>query len=385
MIKICFVTTISLTLKTFVLDFAKYLQESNEFEVTMICSSDEAFATLLPERIRFIPVDMKRGFGLDGFKVIRRLTKIFKANHFDIVQYSTPNASCYASIAAKRAKVPVRLYCQWGIAYTGFYGLKRFILKRIEKQICKNSTWIEPDSNGNLLFSHKEKLYPLNKGSVVWNGSASGVSPEKFNINKKNKWRSEIRDMLAIDGTSFVYGFVGRITKDKGINELFKAFKEILYKKPSSYLICVGNIEKKETINDVLLSWAQSESRILFIGYSNSVEKYLSAMDCYILPSYREGFGLGVVEAEAMGTPVIVTNIPGPTDAMIDGVTGIVVQPRNSIELEKAMLKLQNDKETLSCYSKNAAQFAMEKFDRKTLFSKMIADRKSLAENASND
>ena len=176
MIRICFVTTISLTLKAFLLGTAKYLHDTGEFDIYMVCNPDESFEISLPDYITFLPVKMKRGFGLDGLKVIKKLKNIFKEYKFDIVQYSTPNASCYASIAAKKAMIPVRLYCQWGIAYVGYTGIKRKLLKAIEKHTCKCSTWIEPDSKSNLDFAHKERLYPSCIGSVVWNGSACGVN-----------------------------------------------------------------------------------------------------------------------------------------------------------------------------------------------------------------
>ncbi|MCI5616930.1 MAG: glycosyltransferase family 1 protein, partial [Ruminococcus sp.] len=185
--KICYVTTISLTLKSFVIQSAKYLKENTDWDIVMICDNDDEFQDVLPEGIRYIPVSMKRGLNFDGMSVIRKLVKIFKEEKFDLVQYSTPNASLYVSIAAKIAKVPVRLYCQWGMVYVGFSGIKRKIFKCIEKFVCKNSTEIEPDSYGNLDFAHKEGLYPKNKGRVIWNGSACGVDLSKFDISRKDE------------------------------------------------------------------------------------------------------------------------------------------------------------------------------------------------------
>ena len=125
--KICFVTTTPITLKAFVLEFAKYLHETAGAEVSFICDTDEEFAKSLPSYIHYFPVPMKRGISLSGIKATREMKKIFKREQFDIVQYSTPNAAFYASIASKSAKVPVRLYCQWGMAYVGMQGVKRGI------------------------------------------------------------------------------------------------------------------------------------------------------------------------------------------------------------------------------------------------------------------
>lgn len=109
--KICFVTTVSITIKSFLLQFKDYLVD-NDYDVTFICNTDESMYELCNERVHYIPVPMKRGVGLDGLSVINKLTKIFKENKFDIIQYSTPNAALYASIASKKAGCANRLYCQ---------------------------------------------------------------------------------------------------------------------------------------------------------------------------------------------------------------------------------------------------------------------------------
>ena len=380
MIKICFVTTISLTLKSFVLRTAEYLHSTGEFEITMICNPDEEFAKSLPPYITYIPVKMKRGVSFDGLKVIKQLKKIFLEKKFDIVQYSTPNASCYASIAAKKAKIPVRLYCQWGIAYVGFSGFKRIIMKAIEKKTCKCSTWIEPDSKSNLEFAHKEKLYPERIGSVVWNGSACGVDLGKFDYSHRETYRKQIRQKYSIPSNSFVFGFVGRITGDKGINELFEAFKMIL-KNKEAYLMLIGNPEKTSTVNNEYYDWAKTSKNVIFCGYTNEVEKYLSAMDCFVLPSYREGFGLGVVEASAMGLPVIVTNIPGPIDAMIPNQTGLIVETKNVNYLYKAMSIYLDDKKLALQHGLNGIRFAKSSFEQACFMSYLLKDRLKLFNN----
>lgn len=379
--KICYVTTISLTLKSFVIKSAIYLKEHTDWDITVICDNDDEFAISLPEGIRYIPVAMKRGMSFDGLKVIKQLTKIFKEEKFDLVQFSTPNASLYASIAAKKAKVPVRLYCQWGIVYVGFQGLKRKIFKAIEKKVCKNATHIEPDSLGNLNFAVSEGLYDKCKGKVIWNGSASGVDLTKFDISKKLEWRKEIREKVQLNDNAFVYGFVGRITGDKGINELFEAFK-IIYKKHSdAQLILVGFAEKADSVNNELYEWANKCENVHFCGYTTEVEKYFAAMDVYVLPSYREGFGLSVIEAEAMALPVITTDIPGPRDAMIDNQTGILLNVKDTVSLENAMNKLYNDRALAEQFGKNGEKYAREKFEQKKLFEYILKDRQELLDD----
>ena len=108
--KVCFVTTISGTITSFVLDFAKYMHESGDYDITFICNKDEKFVEKLPNYIHFIPVEMERGISISGVAATVKMWKIFKENNFDLIQYSTPNASLYASIAGWLARIPVRLY-----------------------------------------------------------------------------------------------------------------------------------------------------------------------------------------------------------------------------------------------------------------------------------
>lgn len=376
--KICYITTAPITLDAFVLPTMKYIHEHTDWEICMICDEDDGFRKKLPEGVRYLPVPMKRGISLDGIAALLKMIRIFRREKFDLVQYSTPNASLYASLAAKIAGIPVRLYCQWGIAYVGFQGFRRKIFKAIEKLVCGCSTWVEPDSLGNLKFSHKEGLYPENKGSVIWKGSASGVDLKKFDISQKEAWRKSIREQYGIAENAFVYGFIGRITGEKGINELFTAYQRILNERPDTYLMLVGFMEKAESVDQELYAWAEQNPRVLFCGYTKVVEQYLSAMDVYILPSYREGFGSAVVESEAMGVPVIVSDIPGPTDAMLRDKTGLVVKKADVDTLHEAMLRIHDDAPLRQQFGEAAYRFASENFEQTQLARYILEDRKRL-------
>ena len=109
MYKICYVTTIPGTIRAFILRSAEYLYQTGEFDISFICNPDDAITAEFPDHFHYFPVRMSRGVTTDAFRAVKEMKKIFKREKFDLVQYSTPNASCYASIAAKKARVPVRL------------------------------------------------------------------------------------------------------------------------------------------------------------------------------------------------------------------------------------------------------------------------------------
>lgn len=376
--KICFITTISITLRSFVLKTAEYIHKNTDWDISFICDYDEEFEKSLPNYIHYIPVKMERGISLTGIKAMFDMVKIFKREKFDLIQYSTPNASLYASLAGILSKVPVRLYCQWGMVFVGFSGVKRKIFKFIEKTVCWLSTHVQPDSKSNLNFAHEEGLYPQNKGSVIWNGTSCGVNLDKFDVLKKEEYRNEIRAKFNLPSNAFVYGFVGRITRDKGINELFEAYKQVLEGTENTYLLMVGYSEQDGTIRNDLLEWAQACERVVFTGYTPVVEKHLAAMDIYILPSYREGFPMSVIEAQAMGVPVIVTDITGIMNGVLVGVTGTVIPVKDATALKNAMIEMVNNPDVVETYGKAATKFAVENFEQKQFLEKILIDRKKL-------
>lgn len=371
--RICFVTTVPGTIRAFILPLAEYMHENTKWDISFICSDNENFEKSLPEYIHFYPVHMERGIRLAGIKAMFQIKKILKKEKFDMVQYSTPNASLYTAMAAKSAKIPIRLYCQWGIAYVGFNGLKREIFKTVEKFVCGLSTYVQPDSKSNLNFARSEGLYSEKKSSVIWNGSACGVSLDKFKIQRKNEYRSYIREKYNIGRNTFVYIFIGRVTRDKGINELLSAFKKL---NDDSVLFLIGKNEVDTSVNRELYDWSLENKNIIYTGNVDDVERYLSASDCYVLPSYREGFGMSVIEAEAMGVPVIVTDIPGPVDAVIDNKTGLLVKKADENSLLDAMKKIR--KLNYQEMGKEGHKFASDNFEQKQLFDKIIESRNEL-------
>ena len=340
--KICFVTTTSITLKSFVIPTAVMLHKEG-YEVTFVCGTDEKFAEILPEYIKYIPVDMKRGVNLDVFKCIKKMEAIFKKESFDLVQYSTPNASLYASIAAKKSNIPIRLYCQWGIRYVGFTGIKRRVFRIIEKIVCTNSTDVRAVSMKNREFAVGEKLYKQDKVKVLGQGGTIGVDLGEYDIENKDEYSNNIREKYNLE-EKYVFGFVGRFSGDKGSNELLEAFKRI--GGANCVLLCVGPMEIDSSVDNELYKWATSAPNVIFTGYveNKELKRYYAAMDCYVHPTYREGFGMVLQEAAAMGCPIITTDIPGASEVMEQNVSCLLAQPRDVESLFSRMKEIMSDK-----------------------------------------
>ena len=376
--RICFVTTLPVTLKTFVHPQAESLMR-NGWNVTWICAENLNFHHEIPEGVKYIPLSFKRGIDFFGVpRAIYTLYQLFKRERFDIVQYSTPNAAFYASTASWLARIPVRLYAQWGIRYVGFEGLPRQFFKLLERWCCRCSTIIEPDSLSNLEFSILEGLYPIKKGRVIWNGSASGVNLKHFDIAKKDAWRAEYRNKIGLESFHLVIGFVGSIRCDKGCNELIAACCSIFSDMPDARLLLVGDKHFYNTIDQGLRDWIALSTQVIYIPPNNEIPQYMACMDIFSLPSYREGFGLVIVEAEAMGVPVVVSDVPGPIDAMRCEETGLIVPVKNAEALAAALQTLLNDTDKRLAFGASAATFAHNNFDQREFLRRVLEDKKIL-------
>lgn len=384
--KICFCTTLGSTIG-FVTELSVYLAEHENYDVTWIAGDDERLHKYVNDHIHFIPLEMKRGISFDGPKVIWQLFRIFKREKFDIVQYSTRNAGTYASIAAWMAGIKCRLYCQWGMMFIALKGFKRFLLWLDEKIITRLSTVIESESFSMYETAIEHGIYKREKASVIWNGSACGVNIEKYEMQKKAAWRKEVRGKMGISEEARVFGYCGRITRDKGLNELFAAFKRVVEdknRKTDTYLMIIGRDDHSETINPELLAWAKSSPYVKFTGYTTNVPKYYSALDVFTSLSYREGFGLVVIEAAAMGVPGIVSDALGQRDTIEHMKTGYLVHTYNVENVVEAMYFFIDNPEKAIEMGETARKEVEEKYEQKELLRQLAEHRNQLIEQNNN-
>lgn len=380
--KICFVTTLAGTIESFLIDLTNYLVEQENYDVTFVSDESDLLLKYTNEHIHYIPVHMKRGMSLDGPYVVWQLYKIFKREKFDIVQYSTKNASTYGSIAAWLAGIKCRLYCQWGMMFVALKGFKRRLLKFDEKIVARLSTVIETESFSIYNEAVKYKIYPANKSSVIWNGSACGVKLENYRLEMREQWRKEVRKKWNIPEDAVVFGWCGRITRDKGHNELFAAFRDIVKTNASVRLLMIGRYDNADSIDSELFDWAQNCPQIIFTGSvpREDVSMYYSAMDVFCSLSYREGFGLVVIEAAAMQLPGIVTDVPGQIDTHENMVTGISVHAKETESVIKAMQFYIDNPEKRQQMGVEARKQCEEKYEQKELLRRLAAHRNELIE-----
>lgn len=360
-VKICMVTTISKAFNWFVSDSAKNFAEKG-FDVTVMCGEmDEEFIKKHSEFATCRPVPLERGIGVKSiFKSVKEMKRIFKEEQFDIIQYSTPNAALCCSLCGREfRKIKIRVYGQWGIRYVGFDGgIKRLVFKMIEKFTCKKATHIISTSPKNMEFAIEEKLCKSNKITVIGKGGTIGVDFGVYDISKKEENRKLIRNEYDIDDNTFVFSYIGRLNADKGVGELLSAYKKLLAECPDTRLMLIGMDDTTNPVDKNLMDWARNSDKVILTGSvaPQRVAQLMAATDILVHPTYREGFSMVLQEAMAMALPVITTDVPGPSEVIVNKKTGILVPDHNDKALYDEMKALMNDNERRQMYAENGRE-----------------------------
>lgn len=373
--KMCCITTVDVTQIAFVAD-AMYQFVENGYEVTLVCSDTSKVRKVKGDVFRYVDMPMKRGVSLsDLFVMPLRFRKFFKQEKFDFVQYATPNASLFASIGAWMVGVPVRLYCQWGIRYVGNSGFMRKALKALEHLTCRLSTDICPASQKNLEYAVSEGLYKANKAKIIGDGGTIGVDLSKYDLTRKQEYKDAVCEQYPVLRDKYVICSVGRLSRDKGSFELLEAFDRLAKERKDIALMMVGDTEGDIPENIVPIT---KHERVIFTGFTNEVNKYMSACDVLAHPSYREGFSMVIQEAMAMQLAVVTTDIPGPSEVIKDGVTGILVSPRDAESLYNGLKQMISNKKQMIQMGIAGRRRCEELFNRQRMLRLTYEHRMSL-------
>lgn len=323
--KLCIVLTIPFTLNAFVRPHLERLSRS--YDITICLNmADSEILPIVPPQVRLVQLGIVRRIALwADLRTLWVLTGFFRRERFDLVLSMTPKGGLLAMLAASFAGVKRRVHCFTGQVWATRHGFSRWLLKSMDRLVALCATRLLADSASQRQYLIDEGVVEPRKIDVLANGSMAGVDPNRFRPDVDA--RSRVRSQLGIDEAACCLLFVGRLTRDKGIADLMAAFERLGADFSNLHLMLVGPAE--ERFDELLAAnpWVHR------VGYTQAVEQYMAAADVFCLPSYREGFGLVLIEAGAVGLPVVASGIYGITDAVVDGETGLLHQPGNVAEL----------------------------------------------------
>lgn len=358
--KIIRAVTVSMSVNFFK-PMVKDLQHQG-YEVVSVSSAGPELEELRDMDVKVIEVEMERRMApLKDLKSLWQLIRVFRRERPYIVHSMTPKAGLLCMLAARLTRVPRRVHTFTGLVWPTSKGLSRKILMFTDWLTCACATHVIPEGEG--VKQDLQQYITKKPMRVLGYGNVRGVDMEKFSR------RPEVMTLaraLRNDG-KFTFLFVGRIARDKGVDELVAAFSRLTEQYDNVRLILVGwNEHDIDPVKEETLSQIKNSPNIDFAGskYGDELLAYYAASDCFVFPSYREGFPNTVMEAGAMDLPCIVTDINGSREIIEDGKNGVIIPSQDADALYQAMKEMVENKEVRTCYASNARKMIAERFEQ---------------------
>lgn len=343
-LKVAQVATVAISVTNLMKGWPNFLREQG-FEVHTVCSPGpglDEFARREGIRTAHTIEIARRISPLADLVSLWRLYRLFRRERFALVHSSTPKGGFLGMLAAWLARTPARVYTLRGLPLASTRGLKRRILWLCDWLTMRAAHRVTAISASLRDEAVELGLAPPGRIIVVNRGSSNGIDVERF-TRRAPAPQSEARQRWNIPPEALVIGYAGRIVRDKGIVELHAAWQRVRAQVPGTMLLLLGDPEPEDPVPPEVLESLRADERVRMPGWQSDMVLGFEAMDLLALPTYREGFGNVLLEANAMGLPVIATDISGCRDAVADGETGILVPPRDAEALAAAILTLVRD------------------------------------------
>lgn len=368
------ISTVPTTMESLLNDQLRMVNE--HYEVVAVSSPGKEMQVLRErEGIRTIEVPMERRISpIKDFISLIRMIRVFAKERPYMVHSMTPKAGLISMLAGWLTWVPVRMHTFTGLVFPTATGWKQRLLIWTDRLTCACATHVNPEGEGvkRDLMAYGITKKPL---QIIGNGSICGVDMAYF-----DRTESVMKQAVAYrEEGCFTFCFVGRIVRDKGINELVSAFVRLHEKYPLVRLLLVGPFEKKlDPVLPETEKAIQNHPAIRFMGFQSDVRPFLVASDTLVLPSYREGFPNVVLQAGAMGLSSIVTDINGSNEIILPNENGVIIPSKDEEALYRAMENFLLHPEEVERMAKKARPLIASRYDRKVLWEALIKTYQTL-------
>lgn len=350
---------------------------ANGFKVIIICSPSKQVQTYASGvGATYIPVRINRRFSpISDLISLVKLLRVLNREKVDIIHSITTKAGLLAAVSGCLLRIPVRMHIIAGLPWMEMEGWKRVIGRWSDWLTIKLNSKSYPDSPSQKSYLISNKIGTCEKLKVLGKGTVSGVDYERF--SSVNCDVQKIKADLGITASKIGL-FLGRVCKEKGVEELVKAFEKVCVTNSDCALLIVGPEEKEiDPLSREISNAIDENPNIVRVGSVPNPEIYYHLADFLILPSYREGFGLVVLEAAAAGIPTIGTDIVGLRDAIEDGITGELVEVKNVESLKIAIFRFFEDDNLRMRLGKQAEYRVKNDFSEQKMINLLLQEYKN--------
>ena len=371
------VTTVPISLKNLIVGQLPFMKSHGFTPMMISADGPEREVVIREQQSEHITLDLTRKITpLRDLKALWQFYKLCRKYKPAVVHSHTPKAGIIAMLGAKLAGVPIRLHTVAGLYLLEASGIRRKVLEFVEILTYACATQIYPNSSclrDILLTSLYNKPSKL---KVIGNGSSNGINTQFYSRAALNEQElPALKQKLGIGGNDFVFIFIGRIVRDKGIQELVEAFSKLNKKHPQAKLLLVGPLEQElDPISEETLAEIESNPAIISVGYQQDVRPYYAISHALAFPSYREGFPNVPMQAGCFDLPNIVTNINGCNEIVVEGQNGLIIEPKSALELHAAMEKVLVDKALYARLSANARRMIVERYEQTHFWSLLLEE-----------
>lgn len=334
------------------------------FRVVLISSAGPLLERIgAEEDVETLAIPIKRGMDpvADAVSLIR-LCRALRRLQPDVTEFSTPKAGLLGNLAAMLCGVRARVYMLRGLRLETLTGVKRRVLLAAERLASACAHRVVCNSESLRARALALGLAGANKLELIGSGSSNGIDVHRFSP-RPGESPEEIKGTLGIPPGAPVVGFVGRLTRDKGVPELIEAFDEVLEAVPSARLLLVGWFDASDdAVSEEVRRRVERHPQIVHTGFVADTAPYYRAMDMMVLPTLREGFPNVVLEAAATEIPVITTLSTGSRDAVLPEITGLLIPAGYPQAIAEAVLRLIRNPDDRRRMGKAARVWVTEQF-----------------------
>ncbi|WP_377644197.1 glycosyltransferase family 4 protein [Oryzobacter terrae] len=357
--------TSGVSARGFIRGQAPFLRDRG-WDVALLCNEEADVARFAAEEgMRFLPVPLERNPSWrSDLRAVRSLVGWLRGVRPSVAVWGTPKASLFGVAACRVLGVPT-VYQVHGLRLEGASGVRRRVLAALESLTCRLATVVVPVGHELRESVAALSIVPANRVRLLADGSCNGVAPSTGS--------PRYREALGIAPSATVVTFAGRITRDKGLRELATAWERITGTHPDAHLVVAGRVDGPDPAGPELAARLGSLPHVHLVGHVDDLENLWADTDVCVLPSYREGLPLVVIEAATAGVPAVVTDCTGGREVVEPGRTGLVVPRRDAEALGRALAVLLDDVGLRHEMGERARVRALARYDRDRLWGELDA------------